>query len=200
MGKIKMSGYAKMEFEPDFYKFCIKIELIAKTSNEAITEGKKITENLLTELENKLDIKPEDVIAHSEGTTYCNVENETEPFEFNRELNIIVNADHGITETITDIIKNFNNIDYRIEPILSNRSEKERLVINTAVEDSRNRAEMLISSLDCNIVGFEEIEYNCRDSYEQSVCHKIGSVKRTVSKSARLANEKIVIKKDVTAI
>lgn len=195
-----MSGSAAVEFEPDYYRFCIKIEPTAETAEKAVTVGKRITENLLAELENRLNIRSEDVIAGEEGTTYYNEADDAETFEFSRKLYITVDADHGITESITDIIKGFECVYYSIKPLISNRSEKEKLVINSAVEDSRSRAEMLISSLGCNITGFEEIEYNYRDSYSPSVCHKIGDVKRSVSKASRLANEKIIINKDVSVV
>lgn len=199
MGKIKMGGSATMEFDPDYYEISIEITITDKTAGIAISKGRQLIEDLLTTLNKQLDIKPNNMTVSHEKTRICYGDEES--FEFYKKLRMITNVDHRTTESIINVLQGFNYIEYDIDPLLENLNQKEKLVINAAVEDSRNKAEMIISSLNCSIIGFEEIQHDYKtDYYTLSVCHKIGSVEPSDSQAAKLSNRKISITKNVNVI
>ena len=165
----------------------------------AISKGRQLTEDLLTTLNRQLNINPKDITVYQDRTK--NGYGKEEAFEFQKYLHIITNADHNITEAIINVLQGFNYVEYNVDPLLDNHNEKEKLVINAAVEDSRNKAEMIISSLNCSIIGFEEIQHDYKpDYYTPSVCYKIGAVEPFNSQSAKLSNRKISITKNVNIV
>lgn len=202
MGKIKMGGSAVMEFEPDYCEFTITVSAKNKNSNDAIEKGQHITEEVLQKLNENLDIKPDMFMLSDESNL---VPYKEDYYEYEKEFFIRYQADNHITDAIVNILSSITNVSYKIEFKLSNIAEKNKIVMNTAINDSKNKAKQLAESLGNKITGFEEIRYQYKDDQSEiAQSHKLGipndKVFRTGHLSSNMQTAKIEICESVDVI
>lgn len=189
-----------MAFEPDYCKFYITVSANGETTGEAVIRGKKITEEILSLLNDKIGIDIKTITLKNEHTAEQYSSQKGISYIFEKKFYFCCKADNHITEAITDLITDINGISYHIEYKLKNIHEKEQSVISEAVNDSREKAEKLARALNCKIKGFEEI--NCsadrfRDAYEFSDILKPLCDNGKKSLATELQNKKIEISKTV---
>lgn len=204
MGKIKTEGRVTLEFEPDIYEITITVRAEGKTSGAAVTAGKKQTEQLLQSLQDKLQIKSEQLSAEREAvdkpTHYDQKESD---YHFSRTLCLKIPADNKLRESVTDMLAEMDDVTYMITEKLSNENNQKQTALDTAIRIAREKAERIANSLQCEIVGFENIltdgASNIQDEDEEPVrgivapsCYK--------KKAASLKNPKIQITGEVTVV
>ena len=204
MGKIKMGGNSTMEFEPDYCEFHITVSAINENSGYSISKGRRITESLLRLLNERIGIDIKDITLENEKTdsTYDNDDNTI--YDFEKKLFFCYKADNRITEAITELLEDMSGVTYNIKFKLNNKSEKEQLVMSTAVNDSKEKAEKLAEALGSRITGFEEIKYRFNEYTDDVVLHDMlymcmdGSTPPPLASD--LKNPKIEISKTVEII
>lgn len=201
MGRIRMGGNATMEFEPDYCEFHITVSAVGETSGKAITNGKKVTEDILTLLHDKTGIDIKTVTLKKEQTREAYSSRKDQKYVFEKEFYFCCKADNHITETITDLLTDMNDISYHTEYKLENISEKEQSAISVAVNNSREKAEKLAIALNSKITGFEEIrcDTNSENMYETEK-FALACAGNARSLASELQNKKIEISKSVDII
>lgn len=197
-----MNGNATMEFEPDYYEFHIKISVTSGTSGNAVLKGRSCTEEILHLLQDKLgfDIKTFTLKDEETQAMY----NRKDGYRFEKEFYFQYEPDNGITESITSLLENMSDIEYEIQFRLNNKPEKEQQVLSLAVNNAREKAEKLASSLGSHINGFKEIRYEFEDQFnsEDRYFGCIACADRSVPESlaSDLKNPKIEISKTIEII
>lgn len=199
-----MTGKSEIEFEPDYYEFHITVSAINENSGYSVSEGRRITESILRMLNEKIGIDIKNITLENEKTnsTYYNSNNKAYTFE--KKFFFCYKADNGITETITELLEDMSGVTYDIEFKLNDKSGKEQLVMSTAVNNSKEKAEKLAKALGSRITGFEEIKYRFSESTDDyELCDVFRSVSPNASLkplAADLKNPKITISKSVDII
>lgn len=167
MGKIKMGGNATMEFEPDYYEFHITVSVISGTSGNAVSKGRTRTEEILRQLRDKLGIDINTVILKDEKTNA--LYNRKDGYKFEKQFYFCYKASNCITENIVSILEKMSDVEYKVEFKLENEPEKEQLVLSSAVNNAKEKAEQLATALGSHINGFEEIKYKFSENSNNDV-------------------------------
>lgn len=202
MGKIKMGGNATMEFDPDYYEFHITVSVISGTSGNAVSKGRSRTEEILQQLRDKLGIDINTVILKDEKTNA--LYNKKDGYRFEKQFYFCYKASNSMTENIVSILEKMSDVEYDIKFKLENESEKEQLVLSSAVNNAKEKAEKIASSLGSHINGFKEIIYEFEDKHNKDlylIC-AAGCVDEDAPESlaSDLKNPKIKISKTVEII
>lgn len=200
MGIINMVGKATMEFEPDYCEFHITVSVINETSGDAISKGQYRTEEILRLLQNKLGIDIKTVTLKDEKTKA--LYNRKDGYQFEKKFYFQYEADNHITESIITLLEQTTDVEYDVRFKLKNKSEKEEIVMNAAVKDSKDKAEKLATALGSQITGFQTIRYDFDDRKIRSVVDSISACcsAPTESLASDLKNPKIEISKSVDII
>lgn len=201
MGKIKMGGNATMEFEPDYYEFHIKVSVISGTSGNAVSKGRTRTEEILRQLHDKLGINISDVILKDEKTNA--LFNRKDGYRFEKEFYFRYNASNRITEDIVSLLETMSDVEYDVKFMLKDESEKEQQVLSMAVNNAKEKAEKIASSLGSHVNGFKEIMYEFNEKYNEDLelaCAYCSDECVSESLAADLKNPKIEISKSVEVI
>lgn len=202
MGKIKMGGNATMEFEPDYYEFHIKVSVISGTSGNAVAKGRSRTEEILRLLHDKLGFDIKKFTLKDEETQ--SLYNRKDGYIFEKEFYFQYEPNNSITESITSLLENMSDVEYNVKFKLNDEPEKEQQVLSLAVNNAREKAEKIASSLGSHINGFKEIIYEFNGkSFQDVYLACAGSCEnRCVPESlaSDLKNPKIEISKTVEII
>ncbi|MDE5556827.1 MAG: SIMPL domain-containing protein [Ruminococcus sp.] len=167
MGKIKMGGNSTMEFEPDYYEFHITVSVISGASGNAVSKGRTRTEEILRQLRDKLGIDINTVILKDEKTNA--LYNRKDGYRFEKQFYFCYKASNLITENIVSILEKMSDVEYKVEFKLENEPEKEQLVLSSAVNNAKEKAEQLATALGSNINGFEEIKYKFSENSNNDI-------------------------------
>lgn len=197
-----MGGNATMEFAPDYYEFYIEVSVISGTSGNAVAKGRTRTEEILRQLRDKLGIDIKNVILKDEKTK--SLYNRKDGYEFEKSFYFRYEPSNRMTENIVSLLENMSDVEYEIKFGLENESEKEQLVLSAAVNDAKEKAEKIASSLGSHINGFEEIKYKFNDKISDDVF--ISDILQPLNEdttktlSSDLKNPKIEISKTVEIV
>ena len=103
-------------------------------------------------------------------------------------------------------MESMSDIEYRIAFEISDEPEKEQIVLQSAINDSKSKAEMIASSLGKRIVGVEDVNYeyttgerNYDYSGERNLCKSI-SIDDVDDLASQLKNPVKNIKKAINII
>ncbi len=164
MSVLKVNGSAKESFPADVFLLYITISVRRETSGEAIEAGKKETEAFLKLMRDEFGIEPGSFTLgkFDVGTSYA----DKNPYRFNRDISLTLDADPVALEKITMTLTEMSDISFSLGFSLSNESECADEVVKKAVEDSRNKAEVIARSLNMNIVGANDVRYSY-SSYDE---------------------------------
>ncbi|MDE6797048.1 MAG: SIMPL domain-containing protein [Ruminococcus sp.] len=202
MGKIKMGGSATMEFDPDYYEFYIAVSVISGTSGNAVTKGRKRTEEILQQLRNKLGIDINNIFLKDEKTKA--LYNRKDGYQFEKQFYFRYKADNHITENIVSLLENMSDVEYNIAFKLENESEKEQLVLSSAINNAKEKAEQLAKALGSHINGFKEITYEFDNDFyygaDMDYMCACADDDSEESLASDLKNPKIEISKNVEVI
>ena len=200
MGKIKMGGNASMKFDPDYYEFHIIVSVISGTSGNAISKGRTRTEEILRQLQDKLKIDINNIILKGEKTNA--LYNRKDGYGFKKEFYFCYSASNHITEDIVSLLEKMSDVEYDVKFKLENETEKEQQVLSMALNNSKEKAEKIASSLGSHINGFKEIIYEFNEKHNEDVYRCAYCADESIPKSlaSDLKNPKIEISKTVEII
>lgn len=146
-----------MNFTVDIFIVSIKISVTAPSTGEVILLGKKKTEQFLVIMKDKLNIEPNcfQFEADSVQEEYNNKNNYT----YLKKLSLEINSDLSALSKITSLLAELSNVEYNVSFDFSDGAEKEKQVLNAAINNSREKAEIIASSLGKTIQGVDEINF-----------------------------------------
>lgn len=157
MGTMRVRGEAKYVFPVDQFDIRFKIKACLQFSGEAIESGKKRTEQFLQTMKNELGLNPDDFMMgdYSVRQGYSS----SNKYTFEKKISIKIYADLKAVEKIAYLMENMSDIEYDIEFEISDEPEKAKIVIQSAIDDSKSKAEMIAASLGQKIIGIQDISY-----------------------------------------
>lgn len=156
MGTMKVRGEAKYDFTVDQFNIRFKIRASLQSSGDAIESGKKRTEQFLRIMKDELDLVPDDFIM---GDFSVNQRYSSSKYTYEKSIMIKICANLKTVEKITLLMESMSDIEYEIEFEISDEPKKEQIVLQSAINDSKNKAEMIAASLGQKIIGIEDVNY-----------------------------------------
>jgi uncharacterized protein YggE len=169
MGKLNVKGSAEMEFAVDIFGIAIKIHSKATSSGEVILSGKKKTEQFLRLMNDELNIEPSSFQLKSDY-----VSSDHEYYNYTKEIKLLINSDLSVLSRITTLLEELSDVTYDVDFYFSDEISKEKQVINDAINNSREKAEIIASSLGKKIIGVDEVNYELpsgvRRNLAKSIC------------------------------
>ena len=158
MTKIKVSTSAAKEFDCDKMTVTFTVAVHDNDSTIAAKAGKEQTEKLLAALEEKVSIKPEDIVFEREnvGSSYYR---ENNGCSYTKKLEFSAKADMALVSNLADIAKELKYVGYDVDFSLLDRKAKEDEVLASATEDSRKKAEIIAKGLGLKITGIDEVSF-----------------------------------------
>lgn len=163
MSTLKVRGEANCDFTADLFNISFKIRASQNSSGEAIEFGKKRTEQFLQTMKTDLGLAPDDFVM---GDFSVRQDYGAERYIYEKSVSARIKADLKAVEKIAFLMEAMTDIEYTIDFELSDKAEKEKSVINSAIADSRSKAEMIAASLGKKIVGAEDVNYE----YSSGMC------------------------------
>ena len=198
MGKIRTEGRAVLEFEPDLYEIEITISAEGKTSGAAVTTGKKQTETLLQRLEDRFQVKPEQLMTKEENVSKSY---NSDCYKYSRRLMWVMPADNHLREAVTSMFSEMDDVAYSIEARLTDERQPNQMALEAALQNARHKAEQVAASMNCQVTAYEEI---CTDGIKPSGEQVFSLAKSVtvddVNRASELQKPKIKIRGVVTVV
>ncbi|MCH5222933.1 MAG: SIMPL domain-containing protein [Muribaculaceae bacterium] len=172
---IKVAGIAKVNVTPDTHRIRLEVRRTFKSNDAAYETGKK---NLI--LINNV-LKNHNLRPDLAKTTYFDVsENEKRAFDekgryigyekkgyyLRQYVYIDIPMDNKLTNELSkEIAESVPYVEIQLDTYLSNRREHKLKVMEMAVADAKQKAEILANALNCSLGSILEINYGCDDSH-----------------------------------
>lgn len=158
MSKVCVKGTAEMDFTVDIFIVTITIHATAPSTGEAIRSGKQKTEQFLATMKDKIGIEPScfELEADSVEEDYKN----KGVFSYTKKVSLEIRADLTVLSRLTSLLGELDDVEYVVRFNFSDEAEKEKQVIDAAIRDSREKAELIASSLGKTIQGVDEISFD----------------------------------------
>lgn len=158
MSKLSVKGTADMDFTVDLFIVTITIRATAPSTGEVIQSGKKKTEQFLATMQDKLGIEPSCFKLESDSVK--EEYNNKNTYSYTKKLSLEIKADLAALSQITSLLGELNNVEYNVDFDFSDEDEKVKQVIDAAINNSREKAELITSSLGKTIQGVDEINFD----------------------------------------
>jgi len=158
MSKLSVKGTADMDFTVDLFIVTITIRATAPSTGEVIQSGKKKTEQFLATMQDKLGIEPS--CFKLETDSVKEEYNNKNTYSYTKKLSLEIKADLAALSQITSLLGELNNVEYNVDFDFSDEDEKVKQVIDAAISNSREKAELIASSLGKTIQGVDEINFD----------------------------------------
>lgn len=165
MSKISVQGTAEKEFAVDMFKISITIHASASSSGEAIVSGKKKTEQFLCLMKDKLGIEAECFKLEADSVRENYGGNPS--YLYTKAVSIDIAAELSALSAMTALLGELTNVTYNVDFDLSDYPDKEKQVIEAAIGNSREKAEIIACSLGKTIQGVDTVhlEYAANGAY-----------------------------------
>lgn len=193
MGRIKVKGSARMKFQAELLEMNFTIQGTGKSSGTAIADGKKKVEQLLSAMQEQLNLNPENFRLESDAVSENYNRNS---YTFSKKISIVVKADLSMLEQLTDLVSEIPDTSYSTNFKLDNVPEKEKTVIQMAFDDARKKADMIASCSGQIVTGVDEINYEYHAFTEENemlrgVAVASGAVSQKFASKLSLPEEEI---------
>ncbi len=156
MSKISVQGTAEKEFAVDMFKISITIHASASSSGEAIVSGKKKTEQFLCLMKDKLGIEAECFKLEADSVRENYGGNPS--YLYTKAVSIDIAAELSVLSAMTALLGELTNVSYHVEFDLSDYPEKEKQVIDAAIGNSREKAEIIAASLGKTVTDIDTVQ------------------------------------------
>lgn len=165
MGKLKIEGQAKKEYEYDVMEITVRFQSFENTTAKAIKKVMQQCENCLSILESSgINISN---IRIGEDSVEQDYEDGDISVCATREIILRLSYDIKISNYIMDLVSANNyNVDIDVEPVLSNPQEIYNELLKEAINDSKEKAMIISEITSQKVLGIDSInierDYNYR--------------------------------------
>ena len=157
MSRLSVTGTAEIDFPVDIFKVTVTIRANAPSSGEVIQSGKKKTEQFLALMQKNLGIEPDRFQLDSDSVNEDYSSRNS--YNYTKRITLDMKAELSALSKLTSLLEELSNVEYDVAFYLSDEADKEKQVIDAAINNSREKAEMIASSLGKKIQGVEEIRF-----------------------------------------
>ena len=161
MSKLMVKGTASVDYTADIFRITMILRSGNASSGEAMHRGQEQTEQFLQKMQENLGISPQELLWEADNTQ--RQYGEQGEYRFSKHIVLEIGADLGMAECVKNLLAEMQNVEYGISTGLLNRAEKERAVMQAAVADSRQKAELIADALGQKIVGMDEVNFEFSD-------------------------------------
>lgn len=214
MGKMTVKGYAEREVESDLvrYKFnFVKVDYSIDASVKAVSTE---LERFLEIIEKKIGIAP-DVFRIEDNSTskeYRPNSDKEQKYKANRKISAVLPMSAKLSDLLMNIIAEYEfNVEVEEHYIVSDIEEIYKELLKLAIEDSKNKAEMIVSFAGEKISGINKLEIltnNFSSVYDEDddedECYRgymLDDILRTVnSKSSQMSSPVVKLNQNVEIV
>lgn len=203
MGQIKVRGSAKREFIADVMNVDVSVYTDGETAASAIKKGKKETEKVLELLES-LGIDLSGVRMETDSVNAPSRYDDSGQYRFEKEISFGASANLSLLEAISNgIAKQEINAVYDEVFHLANSTEANKIVLQEALANSKNKAEAIAEGLGKAVLSMESAKCDdFRDSDDNIEYEAEWSEREQAPKAAaeKLSPNVIVINKNIDVV
>ena len=156
MGTIRVRGSAERRYPADRFTVRMEIRANGASSGEAIAAGKRQTEEMLSRMLEQLKLEPELFMMQNESVRQ--IYGDRPHYQFTKSVSVEIAAELAAVSRVTAMLEALTDTEYYIDFALSDSAEKEREVLQLAVEDSRRRAELIAAAVGQKLCGIEDVQ------------------------------------------
>lgn len=171
MGEMNVKGYAKREVECDLVRYKFDFEATGDSIAEAVYTVNRELERFLSIIEKKFKITPDVFRIESNSTSKSyNSSNDKDIYKANRKISALLPMKSGLSDLFMNVISGYKfNVELSESYVISNIKEIHKELLKLAIEDSKNKAEMIASFAGEKIAGIKTLKnINSRfDSYNE---------------------------------
>ena len=170
---IKVVGEGRAVITPDITRLNIKISKLFEDIDEAYDENDKNIDNMLWALEQvgvtRDNLTPTLFQVHNHLTDYCDDEDEVigqveDGYEVEQGFEVILDTDNDkVSQVIHSICKELDNVEISISHDTTNIKPFVKAMLEDAMNDAKEKAEMLAEITGSKIKEAREIKYACHD-------------------------------------
>lgn len=170
MGEMNVKGYAKREVECDFVRYKFDFEKTGDSIAEAVEAVNCELERFLSIVDKKLKITPDAFKIEKNSTSKSyNSSKDKQIYKANRKISALLPMKSGLSDLFMSIISGYKfNVELSEDYTVSDIQEIHNELLKLAIEDSKNKAEMIASFAGEKILGIKTLKnVRCRcDSYD----------------------------------
>lgn len=170
MGKIKIEGKAEKYFKTDMIEMTIIFKKSDVLKADAINNLLAECEAFLSKLKNA-GFNMENVTIESENSKY-HLLKELKHYDVEKRIVLKFRADLKLSNTLIKLLQLEDyEAEYTLSFLFADKAELQKQLLLEAIENSKNKADMIASSMNMKIIGIEEIKspYGYR-SLAKSIC------------------------------
>lgn len=166
MGKLTVEGSAKKEVKADIMEINITFKSISTNSYQSIGNAVMQCEKFLSKL-SKMNFDMSYIRMDKDNTQKYNYSNKDTVTTI-RSIKIEMPFDLNINNAILQIIQdNKYDIDYNVVYKISNLKDIHNELLKEAIQNSRERAELIAETMNQKIVGIDTLNLSEKNKYEK---------------------------------
>ena len=155
MGKILVKGKAERQYEADLFIITLTITTNHRDSSLATKEADKMVEELLQALE-RLNIAAECLCITEDKTVMAAHYDDMEGYISTRRLELRAARNMSLVNDIRELIGDgFPRVAISVGYDISDESKCRKELLEEAIRDSHDRAEMMAAAVGCRIIGLD---------------------------------------------
>lgn len=160
MGEMTVKGYAKREIKCDLVKYIFNFEATGYSIAESVEAVNDELEHFLSIIEKNIKITPEVFKIENNSTSKSyNSNNDNPPYKANRKISVLLPMKTGLSDLFMKLISKYEfNVELSENYDVSNIEEIHKELLKSAIEDSKNKAEMLASFAGEKIAGIKTLK------------------------------------------
>ena len=168
MTKMLAEGHIEQEFDPDYCDVILTVNTEGK--NAAIAASSSMTEfERLISCLSDLGYKPENMIIIRDQSRRSRRENEDE-YSSEKAVRLRIRADVAQVNAIHDLIASgFKSTTIRVDYWISSYDEIMRDLTKQAIQDSRDKAELLAEATGTKVIGIEAARFDGNDDVDMNI-------------------------------
>lgn len=213
MGEMTVKGYAEREVESDLVKCTFKFEKIGYSIDTSVKAVSAELERFLEIIEKETGITPGVFRIEDNSTSkeYRYNSDKEQKYKANRKISAVLPMSAELSDLLMNIIAKYEfNVEVEESYIVSNIEEINKKLLRLAIEDSKDKAEMIasfagekvseINKLEILTNDFSSYDEDEDDNEDDEGCMLDDILKTVSSKSSQLSSPVIKLVQNVEII
>lgn len=201
MGEMTVKGYAEREVECDLVKYVFKFEKIGYSIDNSVKAVSAELERFLEIIENKTGITPNIFKIVDNSTSKAYHSEKEQKYKAYRKISAVLPMSAEFSDFLMNIIaKHEFNVEVDENYIVSNIEEINKELLKLAIEDSKDKAEMIAVFAGEKICGIKTLKIltSSSSSNEEDEGYALDDILKTLdSKSSQLSSPVVKLSQNV---
>lgn len=206
MGEMTVKGYAEREVECDLVKYTFNFEKICYSIDTSVKAVSAELERFLEIIEKKTGITPNVFRIENNSTSKEYNSDKEKRYKADRKISTVLPMSAKFSDLLMNIIAKYEfNVEVDEDYIVSNIEEINKELLKLAIENSKDKAEMIALFAGEKICGIKTLKILTNKSYlvdeEYEEGYRLDDILRGVnSKSSQLSSPVIKLSQNVEIV